>query len=106
MKAASGEIKSVRPILKNGRLRVVMKIACDSGEIQEAYLPDREISALLPRSILAGQEEKRDVPRQMLATIRPIITRMTRGRRVRVWAYGEDRYASFLSWRSVRFDSS
>ncbi|MCX7031306.1 MAG: hypothetical protein NTU62_14465, partial [Spirochaetes bacterium] len=33
----------------------------------------------------------------------PIVARMTEGRVVRMWQYGERWFCSFLPWKSVRF---
>ena len=96
-----GRIDEIHPILKKGQLKVVARISMDTGEIREAYLPDREVSAILPRSILLGKEKA--VPQELLKTIDPMINKMARGRPVRVWSYQDNNYASFLSWRSVRF---
>lgn len=96
-----GTIETIYPILSGGRLKIVAQITTDSGDIQEAFLPDREVSAFLPRSILLNKTK--DVPQELLKTIDPIIKRMTKGRRVRIWKYQEKQYLSFLSWRSVRF---
>jgi hypothetical protein len=96
-----GVIVDVRPILKGNRLRVVARVRKEDREQIDAYLPDREVSALLPRSVLVG--EARTVPRQLLMTVSSIIRRMTAGRPVRLWRYGDDYYFSFLSWRNVSF---
>jgi hypothetical protein len=32
-----------------------------------------------------------------------MLTRLALGRQVRVWSYRERSYASFLTWRAVRF---
>ncbi len=96
-----GRIDEIHPILINGQLKVIARISMDNGEILKAYLPDREVSAILPKSILAGKEKA--VPQELLETIDPMIKKMAAGRPVRVWSYQDNNYASFLSWRSVRF---
>ncbi|MBA7622604.1 hypothetical protein ES703_29982 [subsurface metagenome] len=97
----NGKIKSIQPVLIEGRLKVVASVATDTGEVKEAFLPDRELSALLPRAILSGQDK--EVPKELLNTLEPIIKKMAAGRKVRMWNYQEKNYVSFLSWRSVRF---
>ena len=98
-----GTIVAVRPILIEKRLRVVARVLKEDRSKVDAYLPDREVSALLPRSVLLGQAHK--APKQILKTISPIIKRMVSGRPVRVWEYGDSYYFSFLSWRGVSFQS-
>jgi hypothetical protein len=100
--AQTGTIRDVRPALRDGRLKIVAQVVLSGGEQQEAFLPDRELSALLPRSLLAG--ERKEVPDTLLTTIQPILRRLVAGREVRLWEYRSDRYCSFPSWRSVRFD--
>lgn len=98
MRANQAVVRAARPAVENGRLVVRL---CLDPQGPEVYLPDREVSALLPRSLLVGP--LRAAPPQLLGTIGPILERLVRGRIVRVWEYRDRRYASFLSWRSVRF---
>ncbi len=99
--AEKGTIRDVQPTLRGGRLKALARVVREGGELQEAWLPDRELSALLPRSLLAGGS--REVPGELLETIEPILRRLTAGREVRLWEYGGATYCSFPSWRSVRF---
>jgi hypothetical protein len=101
MKAAVGRVEEARPVLEAERLKARLRVVLEAGESLEAYLPDRELSALLPRSILVG--ESRQAPPELLSTIEPMLSRLALGRRVRVWSYRERSYASFLPWRPVRF---
>jgi hypothetical protein len=101
MRAIRGRVDSAQAMLEGERLKARLHVIADSGEACEAYLPDRELSALIPRSVLVGEDTT--APPQLLETIEPILTRLTLARRVRLWSYRERRYASFLSWRSVRF---
>ncbi len=96
-----GTVTRVRPVLVNERLRVVAEVKTEHGEIHEAFMPDREVAAILPRSILLGGGAK--APHAMLSTIEPILVRMTEGRTVRLWKYEERFFFSFLPWKSVRF---
>jgi len=100
MKATQAVVQNVRAELEQGRL--VVRLCLYPGQTPggTAYLPDRELSALLPRSLLVGP--LRAAPPELLSTIRPILERLMQGRTVRLWDYRERRYASFLSWRAVR----
>ena len=64
-------------------------------------MPDREVAAILPRSLLLG--DGATAPVSLLDTLTPIIVRMSEGRRVRLWQYKERWFLSFQPWRSVRF---
>jgi hypothetical protein len=96
-----GIVSSVRPTLRNQRLKVVARVTTDKGEVHEAFMPDREVSAILPRSILLGAAKT--APPVLLGTIQPILARMAEGRAVRLWKYQERFFFSFLPWKSVRF---
>ena len=96
-----GKIEGVDLFLRQGRLKAEARILNSSGQVIKAYRPDRELAALLPRSILVGKNN--DVPIEILDTIEPMLKKLSLGRQVRVWTYKDDNYASFLSWRSVRF---
>jgi hypothetical protein len=96
-----GVVVEITPVLVEGRLKVSARIRTnEEGELQ-AYLPDREVAAFLPRSLLVGRASQ--APPGLLDTMRPILSRFAVGRQVRTWDYGEERYCSFPSWRSVRF---
>lgn len=98
-----GTIIDIRPQIKADKLKVVARIRTnDWGDI-DAYLPDRETAAFLPRSILIG--EGKIAPRTLLKTMLPILRRISSGRLVRLWKYNEQFYFSFLSWRDVTFIS-
>jgi hypothetical protein len=96
-----GTVVSVRPQLREQRLKVVAAVRTESGEVIDAYMPDREISAILPRSVLLG--EARAAPVSLMETVGPILTRMTEGRIVRVWQYKDRWFFSFQQWKGVRF---
>jgi hypothetical protein len=96
-----GTLMRARPVLAGERLRVVAEVRSPSGEVREVSLPDREVAALLPRSILLGGSCR--APLSMLDTLEPILSRMTVGRVVRMWQYADRWYCSFLPWKSVRF---
>jgi hypothetical protein len=96
-----GTVTSVHPELLKQRLKVVATIKTDSGETMEAHMPDREVSAILPRSVLLGSA--RTAPLSLLETLAPILARMTDGRIVRAWQYKERWFFSFQQWKGVRF---
>jgi hypothetical protein len=96
-----GRIVDIRPILHGESLKVAAKVKTrDWGEV-DAFLPDREVSAFLPRSVLLGEERR--APRELLEIIAAIIKRLAGGREVRLWKYRDLTYFAFLSWRGVRF---
>ena len=96
-----GTVTRARPLLNGEHLRVVVEVRAGSGEIREVSLPDREVAAILPRSILLGGSCR--APVALLGTLEPIVARMTEGRVVRMWQYADRWYCSFLPWKSVRF---
>lgn len=103
-----GTVKRVRPILSGERLRVIAEVVSEEGGSIEATMPDREVAAILPRSVLvgpprAGVRAKATVPVSLLETIAPILARMAEGRVVRLWEYKGRNFFSFLPWKSVRF---
>ena len=98
-----GTIIKIKPVIKNQHLRIIAKIKTEEKSLISAYLPDREVSAILPRNILAGRVKK--VPRSLLKTISPIIKRISCRRQVRVWEYNNIYYFSFLSWKNIVFIS-
>lgn len=98
-----GTVTRARPLLAGARLRVVVEVRSDAGEVREVSLPDREVAAILPRSILLGGSCR--APVALLGTLAPIVARMTEGRVVRMWQYADRWYGSFLPWKSVRFET-
>jgi hypothetical protein len=96
-----GTVVGVRPQLVQEHLKVIASVRIESGETREAYMPDREISAILPRSVLLG--DARRAPVSLMETIAPILSRMTEGRLVRVWQYKDRWFFSFQQWKGVRF---
>ncbi len=102
-----GTVTRVRPTLSGERLRVVADVVSEAGVV-EATMPDREVAAILPRSVLVGaptpgRRASARVPVSLLGTIGPILTRMAEGRVVRIWDYNGRNFFSFLPWKSVRF---
>lgn len=101
MRRPMGTIVRARAELQGQRLKVIASVRMDAGEVVEAQMPDREVSAILPRSILLGGTTT--APVSLLDTVRPIIERMSEGRRARLWLYKESWFLSFQPWRGVRF---
>jgi hypothetical protein len=100
-KGLRGTVLKVRPEVVAERLHAVATVRADTGETVEAHMPDREMSALLPRSVLLGTG--RMAPLSLLSTVQPILARLTEGRQVRVWQFKERWFFSFQAWRGVRF---
>ena len=100
---AIASVVAVTAELKNRRLQVVTVVRDDTGRCLAARIPDRELAALLPRSILAANRHPKP---ELLATIAAILKRTVLGRRVRVRQLRGERYLAFLSWNCVRFSES
>jgi len=100
-KGTRGVVLTVRSEIQAERLMVTVSIRTDSGETVEAHMPDRELAAVLPRSILLGSGSSAHP--SLMDTMTPILARMTEGRRVRVWQYKDRWFFSFQPWRGVRF---
>jgi hypothetical protein len=100
-KGVKGTVIEVRPELQGNRLKVVASVKTETGEVMQAHMPDREMSAILPRSVLLGTGTK--APLSLLDSLKPILARMTEGRQVRVWLFKERWFFSFQAWRGVRF---
>ena len=100
-KGLKGMVVGVLAELQAERLKVIATVKTESGEVVEAHMPGREMSAILPRSILLGSGTT--APLSLLDTVTPILARMTEGRQVRLWQYRERWFFSFPAWRSVRF---
>ena len=101
MNRHKGRIEAVQPLIEGSRLKVRLTVREPDGQQHSAFLPDRELSALLPRSILLVS--LREVPRELLDTLDAMLNQLVKGRVVRLWQYSERWYASFLPWRSVHF---
>ena len=97
---ATASVVSVTAGLEDRRLQVVTMVRDEHGRHVVARIPDRELAALLPRSILVANGHAKP---ELLATIGTILNRTVLGRRVRVWESRGQRYLAFLSWRCVRF---
>jgi hypothetical protein len=96
---ATIERLSVR--IQQHQLRVSAEVRLARGGTVTAHLPDRELAALLPRSILAPAAA--GAPGQLAETLAAILRRTLLGRQVRVWHRAAEHYVGFLSWRAVRF---
>lgn len=97
---AVASVVTVTARLQNRRLQVVAVVRDKNGRCIAARMPDRELAALLPRSILVTNHAPGP---ELLATITAILQRTVLGRRVRVWEFCGQRYLAFLSWSCVRF---
>ena len=96
-----GVIADIRPVLAGERLRVVARVRTEGWGVVEAYLPEREVAAFLPRYLLVGDSTR--VPRRLLEVLDPMVRRLAGGRRVRLWRFRDLIYFSFPAWRGVVF---
>ena len=97
-----GIIVDVRPLVQNAKLKIAARVRTDEQQELEAYLPDRELAAILPRCVLLG--EAKSAPVTLLESITPIVLRMAGKRHVRIWEYNGSHYFAFLSWNAVSFE--
>lgn len=97
-----GKIVFLRPAVRRGRLFVRVTVQTDRIGYCQARLPERELAALVPRSLLVcGRVE---APRSLLGIISSLLKRTASGRRVRVHSgTGGERLVTFLPWKNVRF---
>jgi hypothetical protein len=101
IKFMRGRIISIHPKITRQKLKVLATIQSKSEGLLQAFMPERELAALVPRCILLA--DKRQAPAQLLSTITVMIKRMALARTVRIWKYREHYYFSFISWGEVRF---
>ena len=94
-----GMIVDTYPLIVGGKLKVEALVKAQNGDTCTARMPERELSAILPRSILIGDEK--NIPVSFLPTIKAIVKRMAVGRNVRLWDYRDSSYFSFLPWKGV-----
>ena len=94
-------IINTRAIIKNEKLKIIARLRDEHGRVSDAYMPERETAALIPRFVLLG--DSKTAESNLLETIHAIAERMSDGRKVRVWEYNEKRYFAFLQWGAVRF---
>ncbi len=96
-----GIVVDVRALVQNAKLKVRAKVRTEEQQELDAFLPDRELAAILPRSVLLG--EAKSAPLALLESIAPIVERLAGKRQVRVWEYNGSYYFGFLSWKAVNF---
>ena len=95
------QIRDIRPEILDRRLRVFAEVEDVEGRLVIAELPQRELSALLPRAILLGDGTTPSPG--IYESIAEILVRQLVGRGARLWEYNGRRYVGFLSWRSIKF---
>jgi hypothetical protein len=106
---SQGRIIEIIPQIEEERLRVRARVsltikARDIPEpIVEVHLPDRELAALLPRTVLVG--DGKYVGKEILPMLASILTNLAKGRKVKIWEYGDRYYCRFVGWKDVRFAS-
>ena len=96
-----GRIVCIKPKILDSKLKVTVTIHTKKQGLLQAFMPDRELSALLPRCILLA-DKKQALP-ELMPTITAMLKRISLGRTVRIWKYDEYYYFSFIPWREVRF---
>jgi hypothetical protein len=96
-----GKIVFIRPFVRKGKLLVRTLVQFHERSVIEALLPERELAALVPRSLLLFTAK--EAPVAMLEIIGSILRRMTLGRIVRLHRHGDEWRVTFLSWSPVRF---
>jgi len=64
-----GRVQAVQPLIEGNRLRVRLTVCQTDGSEHFAFLPDRELSTLLPRSILLAS--LREVPWRSVRFVDP-----------------------------------
>ena len=89
--------------VENGRLRAYVDLVSDGSEPVNAELPQRELSTLLPRTILLG--DGKTIDGDTFETMRSTLSRLVSGRAVRTWEYKESVYCGFLPWRNVNLEA-
>jgi hypothetical protein len=99
----TGKIVFIKPTLKNGRLRARVTVHTERAGYRQACLPERELAALVPRSLLVYNRE--DAPVTLLGIISSLLKRTAVGRKVKLHGPtgGEGGLVTFLTWRNVRF---
>ncbi len=97
-----GKIVFIRPAVRRGRLFARVTVQTERSGYCQARLPERELAALVPRSLLVcGRAE---APRSLLGIVGSLLKRTASGRRVRVHrGPGGERLVTFLPWKYVRF---
>ena len=88
-------------VVEDGRLRVLVRASLETGETVDAVLPQREMSVILPRSLLLENPSRGSA--ELVEEIGPLVRKFVNGRAVRLKEFEGTTYCFFLSWRSVRF---
>ena len=94
-----GKIAKVGLEIVNQSLRAYLTVQDEEGLVIEAALPQREIAALLPRSVFLG--EANSVPVSLLADLQITIEKLLLNRMVELWEYREKMYCGFEKWRNI-----
>ncbi|MBT3273594.1 MAG: hypothetical protein HN368_10580 [Spirochaetales bacterium] len=92
-------ITDVQLDTSDSRLRIQVLIVDEDNDTRMAELPQREMSTLLPKTILLG--DQKSISCELLSTIHSTLVRLITGRAVRTWEYQERLYCGFLSWRNI-----
>jgi hypothetical protein len=97
-----GKIVFVRPALKRGRLLARVTVQTEKHGYCQARLPERELAALVPRSLLVC--DRGEAPSSLLGIIGSLLQRTASGRKVRLHrSPAGESLVTFLPWKQVRF---
>jgi hypothetical protein len=97
-----GKIVFVRPCLKRGRLLARVTVQTERHGYYQALLPERELAALVPRSLLVC--DRGEAPHTLLGIIGSLLQRTASGRKVRLHrSPAGESLVTFLPWKPVRF---
>jgi hypothetical protein len=97
-----GKIIFVKPVIRRRRLCVRVTVQTEKAGVCQALLPERELAALVPRSLLVYNCE--EAPHSLLGIISSLLKRTTAGRKVSLQrTVNGETLVTFLPWRNVRF---
>jgi len=93
-------VRCVEPRFEEGRLVASCGLEGEGPSLMDARLPDRELSCLIPRCIVA--ESLKSGPERLEDLVKPMLERLVVGREARVWEYEGVRYMGFPPWKALR----
>lgn len=92
-------VKGITVDTSTGRLTMQLTCSSQEQELISVQLPDREVSALIPRELF--QENKNNPV--ILTKLTEISTKLLVGRQVRLYDYRGGTYAGFPRWKGLTF---
>ena len=91
---------AVKAEKRGERLALVIIVDHEDYGRVSAQLPDREKSALLPRSLLCP--EVLELSEGSLPVLTETAEKLIVGRKVKIWKFREEWYCGVPSWRAVK----